>query len=175
MQIERERRFKIKCLPDLSKCEKKKIIQNYLYKDSFTSCRKRKIIYNNKTKYIYTCKCKATSEIGTTVEIETEISKEKYDSLGNGYGRQIVKDRYLYKLDGGIVAEIDIFKGEFYGIGLVEVEFKNKIQADNFVIPDWFGEEIKGKLNCNIIWSNSRLAKMTDWQIARVKEELKVK
>ncbi len=175
MALEIERRFKIKFLPNLDMVERKEITQDYLYKDSFTACRKRKIVDNESTKFIYTCKCKAGTEKGSTNEIEAEISKEKYDSLGNGYGNTIVKDRYIYNLENGLVAEIDIFKGKFEKIAIVEVEFESIEQAKKFVIPEWFGDEICDKLDCGIKWSNLNLAKMTDSEIEKVKKELELK
>ena len=172
--LEIERKFKIKYLPDLSKVEKKEIVQHYLYKDEFTACRKRKIIDSEGVKYIYTCKCKIGAGENSVVELEKEISEEKYIKLGEGYGNSIDKTRYIINLENDLVAEVDIFSGIHTGICIVEVEFSSIDDANCFVKPDWFGEEIKGKLDCNIKWSNANLATMSKEEIEIVRNELKI-
>ncbi len=73
---------------------KKKIVQDYLYIDSYTAIRKRKIIIKSTEKYMYTVK---TMKVGLSVnEFEKEITKDEYNSLklNKGYNT-LIKDRYL--------------------------------------------------------------------------------
>ena len=58
-------------------------------------------------------------------------------------GNIISKVRYLIPInDGKLTAELDVFKGKFAGMLLVEVEFSSVEQADAFQKPDWFGEDV---------------------------------
>jgi CYTH domain-containing protein len=54
----------------------------------------------------------------------------------------------LINLGDGLVAEIDEFldTNEY----VVEVEFKDKEQMNNFTVPAWFGKEIKGKTSYSV-------------------------
>ncbi len=55
------------------------------------------------------------------------------------------KFRFKIQLNDMDVAEIDIFQNKFKNLTdhkTVEVEFKSDELAENFIIPDWFGEEI---------------------------------
>ena len=62
--------------------------------------------------------------------------KEKIDD------NLIMKDRYAIPLENGLIAEMDVFKGNLLGLVMVEVEFKNEEDAINFVPPSWFGEDV---------------------------------
>lgn len=65
-------------------------------------------------------------------------------------GRVLSKTRYCINLrratgDGlytTLVAELDVFHGRHEGLMLVEVEFPNTEEADRFIPPEWFGEDV---------------------------------
>lgn len=85
-----------------------------------------------------------------------EISPEVYRALlPLTIGRQIEKSRFWYLLPDGHTAELDIYLGKNTGLVVVEVEFKSVEDANNFVPPDWFGEDISDKKE----YKNSLLAK----------------
>ena len=107
--MEIERKFLIK---DINKLQlddyvSKQIIQDYLYVDKLTAIRKRKIIENNQTRYIYTIK---TEKSGYSVnEIEKEITKEVYDNLTvNNNFNQIDKIRYIIPYKDNLKIELDV-------------------------------------------------------------------
>lgn len=159
--MEIERKFLINKIDfDLSIYDSKVIKQNYVYKDVFTAIRKRLIIKNNQSKYIYTIK---TNKTGFSVnEIEKEITSEEYDSIqtNNGY-TEIEKTRYIIPYNNYKI-ELDIFDGEYKGIIFAEVEFSNEKEAIEFdkIIPEWFGTEIStnitnsdmATMNSKVIW-----------------------
>lgn len=75
--------------------------------------------------------------------------KEKVD------GRLIVKDRYVIPLENDLFIELDIFSGDLKGLSLAEVEFPDIASAENFLSPEWFGEDVS-----NIpTYHNSNLSK----------------
>lgn len=78
-------------------------------------------------------------------EVEFEIPYSKYrDLIGCKMykGNIIEKIRYKIPLENELVAELDVYGGQLFGLISVEVEFKNKEDANNFIPPRWFGEEV---------------------------------
>lgn len=151
--MEIERRFLIK---DINKVEelikkyanaKKVIIQDYIYSDKLTAIRKRKMIKDGNVKFIYTIK---TGRKGYSVnEIESEISEETYNELKIDESRaNIYKERYVIPYIDNLEIELDIFHGEYEGLVIGEIEFRDEEQANNLQIPDWFDKEI-GKIVSN--------------------------
>lgn len=62
--------------------------------------------------------------------------KEKIDGL------LIKKRRYLIPLTGKLTIELDIFEGELAPLTFAEVEFETVEDAQNFIPPEWFGEDV---------------------------------
>ena len=62
--------------------------------------------------------------------------KEKIDGL------LITKTRYLVPLHDGLTAEVDVFSHPNAGLHLAEVEFESIEEANAFVPPEWFGEDV---------------------------------
>lgn len=85
-----------------------------------------------------------TYKNGTGVEreeIEYQISAELYRQL-RGERKPLVKVRTVVEYLGKTF-EIDEYKG--FDFMTVEVEFKAKEEAEAFVPPHWFGEEVGSK------------------------------
>ncbi len=134
MGVERERKFLLKSLPDLSKAKSKEITQKYL--SSEPELRVRKIGED----YIITKKGPGTH---TRTEEEMEISLELFLFLeGDRPPMRIKKIRYYLPLEEGRLAEIDIYKEEYDGFYSVEVEFENEEDMKAFEPPKWFGMEV---------------------------------
>lgn len=57
-------------------------------------------------------------------------------------GLLISKTRYLIPLSNGLTAELDVFEGSLAPLQLVEVEFSSVEEAENFIPPEWFGEDV---------------------------------
>ena len=125
----------------IKKYDKKEIIQDYLYIDSFTAIRKRKIVTDSIEKYFYTVK---TMKTGLSVnEIEKEITKSEYDKLKlNPKYNSIIKDRFIIPYLENLKIEFDLFHGIYEGIAFAEIEFNNEEEARNIKLPDWFEKDI---------------------------------
>lgn len=76
-------------------------------------------------------------------EYNLPLTKESYDHLiQKADGTVITKVRYRIPLDGGLTAELDLFKGSLEGVELAEVEFPDEDAANSFTPPDWFGKDV---------------------------------
>ena len=76
-------------------------------------------------------------------EYNLPLTKEAYEHLLPKIdGLLISKTRFLIPLSDGLTAELDIFDGELAGLTMVEVEFTTIEQADQFIPPEWFGEDV---------------------------------
>ena len=88
----------------------------------------------------------------------SSLTRESYQHLiGKIDGVLIEKTRYTtcYPSGGHIYKiELDIFHGHYEGMVLAEVEFPSEEEADQFVPPDWFAENVSD--DCH--YSNAYLA-----------------
>ena len=76
-------------------------------------------------------------------EYNLPLNKESYyHLLEKADGNIITKKRFEIPLSCGLVAELDVFEGKFEGLVLVEVEFESVEAANEFVAPEWFGEDV---------------------------------
>ena len=76
-------------------------------------------------------------------EYNLPLTQEAYLHLREKIdGILISKTRYCIPLEGGLMAELDVFHGAHKGLMLVEVEFSSQEEAEKFTAPDWFGEEV---------------------------------
>ncbi len=157
--MEIERKYKIKEIPGkLTDYEFKKIEQGYL-------CHKPTIrIRKSNEEYIMTYKSKfgieKQDEKGAIVnnEVELPLTEEAYLTLkAKTDGNLIYKTRYLIPLKDGLTAELDVFEQQLQGLVFTEVEFPDESSADNFIPPDWFGEE----LSFDKRYSNYNLSKLS--------------
>ena len=70
-------------------------------------------------------------------------------------GIVLQKRRYLIPIDGtGLTIELDIFEGQYEGLMLAEVEFPSEEEANAFMPPAWFGEDVTD----SGLYQNSRLS-----------------
>jgi CYTH domain-containing protein len=87
-------------------------------------------------------------------EVEVEIGAAAFDELwALAPDRRIDKARHRVAVDGH-VAEVDVYAGSLEGLVVVEVEFPTREDAEAFVPPPWFGDEVTGDPR----WSNAALA-----------------
>ena len=77
-----------------------------------------------------------------------------YHLLPKADGIIIEKTRYLIPIDDNLTAELDIFEGAHKSLIIVEVEFSSIEEANSFVPPDWFGEDVTN----SILYHNSYLS-----------------
>lgn len=162
MNKEIELKFEVVDFPVLNSThfiEIYKILQYYIYKDSFSAIRKRSIlnVKSKEQKYIYTVKTKGDLTTDTSIyEIETEITKEQYDGIKDNLHHLVEKYRINIPIDNGLIAELDIYYGTLDGLLTVEVEFPNESNMADFIKPNWFGNELSKKQ-----FSNAKLSKMS--------------
>ena len=156
--MEIEKKFLVKQLPeDLFKFEKKEIEQGYLCSGPIVRIRK------SNEEYILTYKSKQGIDEGITQlaricnEVQLPLTNESYEHLrGKVDGQLVCKTRYLIPLEHGRTAELDIFHNQLEGLVVVEVEFPEVEAINEFIIPEWFGEEVSKDHR----YSNSYLSKL---------------
>ncbi len=133
--MEIERKFLVKNLPvNLEMYEQKRISQGYICTSPVVRIRR-----SNEEYYLtYKGKGKMVRE-----EYNLPLTAEAFEHmLPKIDGILIDKIRYLIPLNEKHVAELDIFQGELEPLQLVEVEFESVEEANAFVAPDWFGEDV---------------------------------
>lgn len=157
--MEIERKYCIKEFPDISGAEKKEIEQGYLCTDPVVRIRK------SNDRYILTCKSHIglgeTSSGDTNIcqEIEMPLTREGYLHLRQkADDNYITKTRYILPLEDGHKAELDVFHGKLEGLIFVEVEFSDEEDAQGFVPPKWFGDNVSADHR----YTNSFLSKQED-------------
>ncbi|MCD8123201.1 MAG: CYTH domain-containing protein [Clostridiales bacterium] len=89
-------------------------------------------------------------------EYNLPLTAEAYEHLRDkADGIRITKRRYRIPIEKtALTIELDIFEGVYEGLMLAEVEFPSLEEANAFVPPAWFGEDVtlSGK------YQNSRLS-----------------
>ena len=133
--IEIERKFLVKKIPDnLDTYERIDMIQGYLNTAPVVRVRKEN------DDYVLTYK---GSGLLSHSEYNLPLNKESFEHLLKKCdGIIISKSRYKIPLENGLIAELDIFKGDLDSLKLVEVEFGSVEEANNFIPPEWFGEDV---------------------------------
>ena len=146
--MEIERKYLVKYLPqNLETYPCKQIAQGYLNTNPVLRIRQ------SNDDYFLTYKGQG---LMMREEHEFPLPKEAFlHLLPKIDGTLIEKKRYLVPLENNLVAELDIFEGALAPLSLVEVEFSTKEEADTFLPPDWFGDDVthSGK------YHNSNLSK----------------
>lgn len=135
MNYEIERKFLLDKFPEfLQDCPYQNFIQAYLLTEPVVRIRQEG------TDYVLTYKSKGLLK---RREENLELTKEGFHTLlPKCDGILITKRRYTYPLEAGLIAEVDVFEGQHKGLILVEVEFDNLEQSQNFQPPSWFGKEV---------------------------------
>ena len=133
--MEIERKFIPKCLPDNSDSyEHHDIQQAYLNTSPVIRIRKQD------EDYFLTYK---GSGMMSREEYNLPLNQKSYfHLLTKADGNIITKTRYLIPLFNSLTAELDIFHDIFDGRLLVEVEFNSIEDANSFIPPEWFGEDV---------------------------------
>jgi len=153
--LEIEKKFLITEIPgDISDYKKYEIEQAYLCDMPTVRVRKRD------DEYFLTIKSKPVGKaVETTLvneEYEIPISADAYDHLlEKADYPPLSKTRYLVPLDGGLIAEVDVFHGSHEGLRFAEVEFPSLEAAEGFVKPLWFTEDVSSDRR----YRNSELSK----------------
>lgn len=133
--MEIERKFLISEIPfSLENYKCRKIEQAYLNTEPVVRIRR------DNDDYYLTYKSKGFLE---REEYNLPLNAESYNHLRDkADGIIISKKRYEIPLYNKYTIEFDVFEGEYNGLLLAEVEFQTREDAKNFVVPEWFGEDV---------------------------------
>ena len=144
--MEIERKFLISELPaDLSQYHCRLIEQGYLSTEPVVRVRR------DNEDYYLTYKSKG---LIAREEYNLPLTKESYEHLlAKADGNIITKRRYEIPLNQ-LTIELDIFEGVFEGTTLAEVEFNSMEEANAFIPPEWFAEDVSE----NTAYHNSNMA-----------------
>ncbi|MBQ0028021.1 MAG: CYTH domain-containing protein [Lachnospiraceae bacterium] len=145
MGKEIERKFLVKELPELSSYRYHLIVQAYLNRNPVLRIRKQD------DNYYFTYKGKGLLE---REEYNLPLNKESFDNLlPKAEGKVVAKKRYLIPY-GKYTIELDIFEGDLAPLTMAEVEFESIEEANSFVAPEWFAEDVTD----NPAYHNSNLS-----------------
>lgn len=133
--MEIERKFLITELPEnLTQYNCRRIEQGYLCTAPVVRIRRQD------EEYYLTYKSKGMM---MREEYNLPLTAEAYAHLREKTdGNLISKQRYLIPLNETLTAELDIFDAPFAPLMLAEVEFSSEEEANSFVPPAWFGEDV---------------------------------
>lgn len=134
--MEIERKYRITAPPDGYQAFPSRLIeQAYLATDPVIRIRKED------DSYYLTYKSKG---LLAREEYNLPLTKEAYDHLlPKADGIVITKCRYLIPMEGtSYTIEMDVFEGSYSGLILAEVEFPTIEEAESFLPPAWFGEDV---------------------------------
>ena len=133
--MEIERKYLLNELPaNLESYESHRIEQGYMCTEPVIRIRRQD------DHYILTYKSKG---LMVREEYNLPLTKESYEHLKSKIdGILITKTRYLIPFGTSLTIELDVFDGVYNGLFLAEVEFASEEDANNFIPPDWFGEDV---------------------------------
>lgn len=132
--LEIERTYLIKFLPDLTNAKAKKIVDIYVPPTSKPTLR----IRQNGDKFELTKKVQVDpTDLSTHNEFTIPLTQVEFEFLRNNLPNKIVeKTRYTFEV-GKNICELDIFEGSLKGFAVADFEFRNREEFDNFEIPDF--------------------------------------
>lgn len=147
--MEIERKFLIDKLPDnLEQYPCRQIEQGYLCTEPVIRIRREE------NEYYLTYKSKG---LMVREEYNLPLTAEAYQHLLPKIdGNLISKKRYLIPFMEILTIELDIFEGPLAPLVLAEVEFETEEEANAFLPPAWFGEDV----TYSIQYHNSTLSKL---------------
>jgi len=75
-------------------------------------------------------------------EIENEITKEEFDEQWKLVGERFLQKTRYHIPYWDYTIELDVFKDDLQWLIFAEVEFPSEQAAHEFVVPEWFDEEL---------------------------------
>lgn len=135
MEIERKYLVNKENLPEnLEQFSSRRIEQGYLCTEPVVRIRRQN------DEYFLTYKSKG---LMSREEYNLPLTKEAYEHLKpKADGIVISKTRYLIPEKNGLTIELDVFHDDYEGLLLAEVEFSSEEEANTYVAPEWFGEDV---------------------------------
>ncbi len=137
--IEIEKTFLVKNVPaDLERYKSFKIKQGYISKPPSPLRIRQKGDKFELTKKIPL----KQGDVSSAEEINIYLREDEFLKLWPLVVFSLEKTRYLIPLENNLTAELDIFEGRLEGLAFVEVEFSSEEEMSNFIVPEWFGQDI---------------------------------
>lgn len=131
--IELEKTYLAKYLPDLEGCKVKEIFDIYVPREErHPTLRIRK----NGDKYEITKKTPTGDDFSRLKEETIPLNEKEFRSMTHSDGKKLRKFRYLFPYKGRI-AEIDVYQDALKGLVVIDFEFENEEEKNNFKIPDF--------------------------------------
>ena len=131
--MEIERKFLVKEMPDLNQYSFHCMEQGYLNTDPVVRVRKED------DNYYLTYKGKG---LLAREEYNLPLNEEGYYHLvEKADGVIIRKKRYLIPYQKYTI-ELDVFEKPYENLIIAEVEFESEEEANEFFLPEWFGEDV---------------------------------
>ncbi len=132
--LEFEKTYLAKNIPEgLAKCKSREIIDIYIPKSSdHPKLRLRK----NGDKFEMTKKQPVGEDKSVQQEQTIILTKEEFEALSKLEGKRVSKLRYYYNY-AGRVAEIDVFQEALKGLVIVDFEFSNEKEKNDFKRPEF--------------------------------------
>lgn len=94
--------------------------------------------FSRDDRYILALKRK-TSDPTVRIEHEIHLTEDEYNQIKRDFEVKPLEKVRFYHNIGGLIYEIDFFKGNLEPLVVLEVEFNSKQEADLFV-PEWDAE-----------------------------------
>lgn len=138
--IELERTYLVKSIPEgLKDCKSKEVIDIYVPLSAFHPVLR---IRKNGDNYEITKKQPVKGDDSSEMEEQTIVlTKEEFENLSEVRGKYLRKIRYYYNYHGR-TAEVDVFQDKLKGLILVDFEFDNPEDKNNFQKPDFCLEDV---------------------------------
>lgn len=144
--MEIEKKFTVRSMPKLDDYDYHKIEQAYINRKPTMRIRRQD------DEYYFTYKGEG---LMAREEYNLPLNEEAYCHLKEkADGKVITKTRYLIPY-GGYTIELDVFEGELSPLVIAEVEFPSIDEAESFIPPEWFDEDVTSDPK----YQNSNLSK----------------
>lgn len=135
MEIELERTFLVKCIPEgLNKCECREVLDIYIPTNlphPTLRIRKRGDVFEMTKKQV--ANGNDSSEL---IENTIPLSEYEFNDLAEINGKRLHKNRYLYPYENR-VAEVDVYLDDLAGLIVVDFEFNSREEMEAFDVPDF--------------------------------------
>ena len=138
--LELERTYLAKYIPDISSAKHKEIIDVYFPHTSFHPTLR---IRKSGQKFEMTKKTMVDNDPSKQLEHNIMLTEDEFVALSKADGKRVSKIRYYYDFNGR-TAEIDIFQEDLAGLILIDFEFDNETDKDNFPLPDFCLMDVTG-------------------------------
>ena len=134
-EIEFEKTYLLKSLPFGLKQAKSVLIRDVYVPDTVNHAHLR--LRQKDDTFVITKKQPVLgSDSSKQYEYTIELNKEEFEALSKCSNKDFVKRRYFLEL-AGRPAEVDVYHEKLEGLVVVDFEFDNETQKDNFETPDF--------------------------------------